>query len=263
MTSAQFTRFAQILLLAAASAALAAPALAAGGSGAAPPPDAFERYVSAHPYGLDVTDIPPDAFDRYAANHAAAPPTDGRSSSAALAAPALAAGGSGAGGPRPSFRAIRSGPPLRPGRHGHTSRRIRPICRHPCRGTAHGRTLARHRGRSTQHPIPTTGEPRTGEHPHATWLRLERCRTRRRRDPHHARGGRRLHASPHPAPPTPTNTDNLDLQSCTEHGTRRPIMRRRPFPWPSSHVRSPHVTGIPGSGSQTCSRHRALVAGAG
>ena len=135
MISAQFTRFAQILLLAAASAALAAPALAAAGSAAAPPPDAFERYVlahpfgldvttiatrrirpicrhpcnctaltaarltrsrlpasrrrlrcrappdaferyvAAHPYGLDVTNIPPDAFDRYAATHAAAPLT--------------------------------------------------------------------------------------------------------------------------------------------------------------------------------------------
>ena len=103
MISAQFTRFAQILLLAAASAALAAPALAAGGSAAAAPPDAFERYVAAHPYGLDVTNIPPDAFDRYAATHAAAPLTDGRSSSAALATPALAAGGSGAAAPPDAF----------------------------------------------------------------------------------------------------------------------------------------------------------------
>ncbi len=95
--------------------------------------------------------------------------------------------------------------PMRLHRSLTTARRTRAICRQDRRPA-----LTRHPRRSTQHPIPTTGEPRTGEHPHAKWLRLERCRTRRRRDPHHARGGRRLHASPHPAPPTPTDTDNLD-----------------------------------------------------
>lgn len=81
MVSAQFSRFAWILLLAATSAALAAPALAAAGSSAAPAADAFERYASAHPFGHNVTNRPqpPDAFERYAATHAVAPLTDNRS----------------------------------------------------------------------------------------------------------------------------------------------------------------------------------------
>jgi hypothetical protein len=81
MVSAQFFRFAQILLLAAASAAFAAPALAAAGSSTTPAADAFERYASAHPFGHNITNTPQpaDAFERYAATHAAAPLTDQRS----------------------------------------------------------------------------------------------------------------------------------------------------------------------------------------